>query len=153
MDLDDGDDSTVTLPLYQGRLASGGPNNGEDIWYIVTDTSDEATAEALGLNFSSKLNFADLPVPMQDEFMATSVRRGFYDEDGILIYDGGRVDFSPERQVVPGSTDTSGTNNLLESLNFQPGAVGTDVGDPDGFYSPLVRITNAGDHVLSLIHI
>ena len=147
VDLDDGDDSTVTLPLYQDRLASGGPNNGQNIWYIVTDTSDEATAEALGLNFSSKLNFADLPVPMQDEFMATSVRRGFYDEDGILIYDGGRVDFSPERQVNPGSTDTSGTNNLLESLNFQPGAVGTDVGDPDGFYSPLVRITNAGDHV------
>ena len=39
VDLDDGDDSTVTLPLYQGRLASGGPNNGQNIWYIVTDLS------------------------------------------------------------------------------------------------------------------
>ena len=147
VNLDDGDDSTVTLPLYQGRLASGGPSDGSTIWYIVTDTSDEATAEALGLNFASKLNFADVPVPMQDEFMATSVRRGFYDAGGILVYSGGRVDFSPERQVSPGSTDTTGTNNLLESLDFQPGAVGTDVGDADGFYSPLVRITNAGDHV------
>ena len=56
------------------------------------------------------------------------------------------MDFSPERSVNPGSTDTSGTNNLLETLDFTPGAVGTDVGDPDGFYSPLTLIENAGGH-------
>ncbi len=147
VDLDEEPNSTVTLPLYQGRLASGGPSNGANIWYIVTDTTDEDTAEALGLNFASKLNFADLPEPMQETFMANAVRRAFYDADGILIYSGGRVDFAPERQVSPGSTDTSGTSNLLDSLSFQPGSVGSDVGDADGFYSPLVRITNAGDHV------
>ena len=42
----DEDESTITLPLYQGRLASNGPNGGRNIWYIVTDTSDEGNAEA-----------------------------------------------------------------------------------------------------------
>lgn len=139
--------STVTLPLYEGRLASGGPNNGASIWYIVTDTSDSENAEALGLNFSAKLRFADLPPAMVDTFMTTSIRSGFYDSDGLLVLSGGVVDFTPERIVSPGSTDTQGTNNLLSSLSFQPGSVGSDVGDPDGFYSPLVMISNAGNHV------
>ena len=139
--------STVTLPLYEGRLASGGPNDGAVIWYIVTDTSDEQNAAALGLNFSAKLNFADLPPDMVDTFMSTSVRSGFYDSDGILVYKGGVVDFAPERIVNPGSTNTTGTNNLLSTLEFQAGSVGSDVGDADGFYSPLVMISNAGDHV------
>jgi len=48
---------------------------------------------------------------------------------------------------MAGSSDTQGTSNLLASLTYQPGAVGADVGDPDGFYSPLVRISNANDQV------
>lgn len=147
VDLEASPTTTVTLPLYQGRLASGGPQNGASIWYIVTDTSDEANAAALGLNFSAKLNFASLPAPMVDTFMSTSVRSGFYDADGLLVVSGGPVDFSPQRRAEPGSTDTQGTNNLLDSLDFQPGSVGADVGDPDGFYSPLVMISNAGNHV------
>lgn len=147
VDLEATPTTTVTLPLYEGRLASGGPNNGAPIWYIVTDTSDRDNAAALGLNFSAKLNFADLPPNMVDTFMTTSVRSGFYDAQGMLIVSGGTVDFLPERIVNPGSTDTSGTNNLLATLDFQPGSVGSDVGDDDGFYSPLVMITNAGNHV------
>lgn len=139
--------STVTLPLYEGRLASGGPNDGATIWYIVTDTSDRDNAAALGLNFSAKLNFADLPADMVDTFMSTSVRSGFYDSAGRLIISGGVVDFSPDRIVNPQTTDASGTNNLLSTLDFQPGSVGSDVGDADGFYSPLVMISNAGNHV------
>jgi len=74
------------------------------------------------------------------------VRRSFFDREGTLIFQGGFVDFRPDRQVNPGSTDASGTNNLLDDLDFQPGAVGTDVGDADGFYSPLTIISNAGGH-------
>ncbi|ASJ72679.1 hypothetical protein [Granulosicoccus antarcticus] len=147
VDLEATPTTTVTLPLYQGRLASGGPLDGAPIWYIVTDTSDEGNAAALGLNFSAKLNFASLPAPMVDTFMSTSVRSGFYDAEGLLIVSGGPVDFTPERIMNPGSTDTQGTSNLLDSLDFQAGSVGADVGDADGFYSPLVMISNAGNHV------
>ncbi len=41
---------TVTLPLYRGQMADGAP-----VWYVLTDTTDEANAEALGLNHSAKL--------------------------------------------------------------------------------------------------
>lgn len=147
IDLEATPTTTVTLPLYEGLLASEGPKSGSKIWYIVTDTSDRDNAEALGLNFSAKLAFADLPDGMSDSLMSSTVRTAYYDADGMLIVKGGPVDFTPERQVAPGSTDVSGTNNLLASLDFEPGAVGADLGDPDGFYSPLVQITNAGNHV------
>ena len=56
---------------------------------------------------------------------------------------GGSVDFAPERSVSSSSTDATGTNNLLTSLSFQPGSVGSDTGNADGFYTPLVQIANA----------
>lgn len=142
----DEDEGTITLPLYRGVLDSDGPNDGRNIWYIVTDTSDEGNAEALGLNFSPKLNYSDLPPEDVEVFTSTTVRRSFFDQEGILHFESGFVNFSPDRSVSPGSTDTSGTNNLLSDLDFVPGAVGTDVGDPDGFYSPLTLIENAGGH-------
>jgi len=140
------DTATVTLPLYQGRLASGGPRDGQPFWYIVTDTSDRDNAAALGLNFSEKLAFADV-AGEGDTFTPSAVRRGFYDEAGMLVTEGGAVDFSSVRNITPGSTDVTGVNNLLTSLGTTPGAIGTDVGDPDGFYSPLVKISNARGHI------
>ena len=57
--------STITLPLYRGQLkaattADGGSGSGEvrNVWYIVTDTTDKGNADALGLNWSPKLNYA-----------------------------------------------------------------------------------------------
>jgi hypothetical protein len=140
--------ATITLPLYEGRLARpGAANDGASIWYVVTDTSDKENAAALGLNFSAKLNFSDAPPEMATMLMQTAVREAFYDKAGILVFDQGSVDFSPERMVSPGSTDVSGTSNLLTSLSFQPGSVGSDSTSTDGFYSPLVEIVNAGSHV------
>jgi hypothetical protein len=52
VDLDKG---TITLPLYEGAL-----KGGEPVWYIVTDTDDKGNADALGLNYSSKLTFAEV---------------------------------------------------------------------------------------------
>ncbi|WP_143764311.1 DUF7482 domain-containing protein [Cognaticolwellia mytili] len=140
------DPATVTLPLYEGRLESGGPQNGQRFWYIVTDTSDKDNAEALGLNFSAKLAFADVS-DSSDSFNPSAVRRGFYDQDGVLITSGGAVDFSTVRSVESSSTDASGVNNLLSALTISPGAIGTDIGDEDGFYSPLVKISNARNHI------
>jgi hypothetical protein len=138
--------ATVTLPLYKGRLASGGSKDGQEFWYVVTDTSDRDNAAALGLNFSEKLAFTDVS-GSSDSFQPSAVRRGFYDNEGVLVVEGGAVDFSPVRSTNAGSTDTSGTNNLLADLAFTPGAIGTDVGDENGFYSPLVKIENARNHI------
>jgi hypothetical protein len=142
------DPATITLPLYEGILSRpGAAHDGEKIWYVVTDTSDEQNAAALGLNFSAKLNFSDAPPAMSTMLMQTAVRHAFYDSAGTLVYSGGSVDFSPEQVVTPGSTDVNGTSNLLDSLSFQPGSVGSDGTSSDGFYSPLVQIANAGGHI------
>jgi hypothetical protein len=78
---------TVTLPLYKGTLKGSGKN----VWYILTDVSDQGVANELGLNFSTKLGFA-----------ANAARTGTLDANGNIVFDKGSVDFSPQRSVVPG---------------------------------------------------
>ena len=123
----DEDAGTITLPLYRGELLE----TGENIWYIVTDTTDAAAAVALGLNHSGKLAFAN---------NSRAVRIAETRQDGTLMFHAGSVDFSPELSVVPGNIDDSSLAAFPPS-SFQPGAVG------DELYSPLVRITNNQDHV------
>ena len=113
---------TITLPLYRGRLADGRP-----LWYILTDTDDARNAEALGLNFSSKLSYADT---------GRAVRSASIGADNVLVFDKGAVDFSPAHSVTPGDQP-----NPFPPSSYAPGSVG----DPD--YSPLVRIANAGNHI------
>ena len=112
----------VTLPLYYGQMME----TGESIFYIVTDTTDAAAAEALGLNHAGKLNFAD---------NARAVRIAETSRDGTLMFHWGAVDFSPERIVVPGE------DAPFPPSEFQAGSVG------DELYSPLVKIITAGDHI------
>ena len=55
--------STITLPLYQGQVKAsdgngGGGETSRNVWYILTDTTDKGNADALGLNWSPKLNYA-----------------------------------------------------------------------------------------------
>lgn len=114
---------TITLPLYQGKMFE----TGENVWYVLTDTTDEVNAEALGLNLSSKLDYADT---------CRALRLGRQEFDGSITFSAGTVDFSPERSVTPGPAP-----NFFPPTEFQPGSVG------DIFYSPLVRIINAGGHV------
>lgn len=140
--------ATLTLPLYEGRLERPGSSaDGSRIWYIVTDTSDQQNAAALGLNFSAKLNFSDAPPEMAEAMMEGAVRQAHFDNAGILVFDRGAVDFAPERAVQQASTDVSGTHNLLEGLQYQPGSVGSSADSENGFYSPLVQISNAGGHI------
>jgi hypothetical protein len=114
---------TVELPLYQGRTASG-----ETVWYVLTDTTDEANAEALGLNLSAKLNYADI---------GDAARTGRLEADGTLTFltPQAHVDFAPEHSVTPGEEP-----NPFPPAGFQPGSVG------QRNYTPLVRVANAGDH-------
>ncbi len=118
----DAEAGTITLPLYQGQLESG-----ENVWYILTDTDDEANAAALGLNFSAKLTYADV---------GGAVRVARLEDDASLTFAAGRVDFSPERVVTPGEAP-----NLSPPAEAQPGSVG------DEAYSPLVKVENAGGHI------
>ncbi|MCA9892762.1 MAG: hypothetical protein KC615_07245 [Anaerolineae bacterium] len=116
IDLDSG---TITLPLYRGQLTSGEP-----VWYIITDTTDQGNAAALGLNFSSKLNYADV---------GNAVRPAHLETDGSVTFERGSVDFSPERSLTPGEQPSP-----FPPSDFQPGAVG------DEFYTPLAKI---GDYI------
>ncbi|MDX2162421.1 MAG: hypothetical protein SF162_13925 [bacterium] len=109
------DAPSVTLPLYRGQLASGEP-----LWYVLIDTNDEANAEALGLNFSAKLTYADV---------GNAVRPARMEADSTITFERGAVDFSPEWSITPGEQP-----NAFPPSAFQPGSVG------DEFYSPLAQI-------------
>jgi hypothetical protein len=109
---------TITLPLYKGTL-----KNGKNVWYILTDVSDQGVADELGLNFSAKLAFA-----------ANAARTGNLDANGNIAFDKGAVDFSPQRNIVPGPQGAE-----FPPKSFAPGAIG------DSAYSPFVQITNAGN--------
>ena len=111
-------EGTITLPLYKGKMKSG----GKTVWFILTDTDDEQAARSLGLNFSQKLAFS-----------AVGARTGNLDANGEIVFDRGKVDFSPERRIVPGPAGAP-----FPPVIAQPGAVG------DAYYSPLVRLLNAG---------
>ena len=113
----DQDAGTITLPLYRGEL-----ENGKPVWYVLTDTTDRAAADGLGLNFSGKLGNAVGP----------AVRRATLGSDANLVFDSGTVDFRPAHQVVPGAAP-----NPFPPTTFTPGSVG------DEDYTPLVQITNA----------
>lgn len=110
---------TITIPLYQGRLAG----TNKIIWYILTDVSDSDVANELGLNFSTKLIYA-----------AQAARTGNLDANGNIVFDKGTVNFAPERKVVPGPAGAEFPPKFAT-----PGAVG------DANYGPFVRIVNAGN--------
>lgn len=109
---------TITLPLYKGYLKKG----HVPVWYILTDTDDPGVAALLGLNFSAKLTNA-----------GPGARTANFDSNSDLIFDAGRVDFSPNRELVAGPAP-----NAFPPVVAKPGSIG------DANYSPLVRVLNAG---------
>ena len=111
---------TLTLPLYKGQLPTG-----ESVWYILTDTTDERNAAALGLNFSAKLAYADV---------GRGVRRAsqqLINGKTVVVFESGKVDFAPTHAVTPGPAP-----NYFPPTAVQPGSVG------DANYSPLAKIGN-----------
>ena len=116
------DGKSVQLQLYKGRL-----EDGRTVWYVLTDTTDEKNAAALGLNFSAKLNYADV---------GRACRSARLEKDGTLTFSKGAVNFAPERKLKPGALPLAFPPQMA-----QPGSVG------DADYTPFVKITNAGGHI------
>jgi hypothetical protein len=114
---------SVTLPLHQGRMASG-----ESVWYVLTDTSDRGISELLGVNYSPKLIYADI---------GPAVRRGTIETDGTVVFERGAVDFAPVWNLVPGDAP-----NFFPPKEVQPGSVG------DADYTPLFKTTNGNSNVI-----
>ncbi len=113
----DHDAGTITLPLYLGHM-----RDGQNVWYILTDTTDERNADALGLNFSAKLGYAAV---------GQAYRHAELEKDASLTFEKGTVDFSPERTLVPGESP-----NLFPPKVAKAGSVG------DGDYTPYVQVEN-----------
>src|ERR671925_1624392 len=118
----DMNESTITLPLYQGHIRE----SGERVWYILTDTTDKGNADALGLNWSPKLAYS-----------ASGARVATLASNATLEFHSGTVDFSPEHTVAPGDDPA----NPFPPSSAQPGAIG------DNDYSPLVLVENSGGHI------
>ncbi len=108
---------TVTVPLHVGSTRGG----ADKVSYVVTDSSDEADAQARGLNYSPKLANA---------LGTKAVQRVTVRADGSWDFAGG-VDFAPVRQVSPGPA-----GNEFLGGSYTPGANG------DANYSPLVTTGN-----------
>lgn len=106
---------TVTLPLYKGSF------EGQPIWYIVTESSDETDALARGVNWSPKLANS----------LGTPAVQSVADLDGEVVFSG-TVDFTPEPVLVPGPT-------IFPPAQASPGSSG------DAAYSPLFTL---GDGVV-----
>src|SRR6266487_903262 len=149
---------SVRLPLYKGTA------NGETVWYVLLDASDQGIAHDLGVNYAPKLgNLAigdpeavqtvtlDSPTPDQNRF------------GQAIVNFQGAPDFSPTRIAEPGP-------NGFPLANFQPGAVANPgyspfiriAGSPTVYSAPIVATgegpfdvvhhTNTGDRVLG-VHI
>src|SRR5215208_735273 len=118
----DMNESTITLPLYQGHFKG----IGERVCYILTDTTDKGNADALGLNWSPKLANS-----------APGARVATLLPNATLEFHSGTVDFSPEHSVAP-SADPA---NPFPPSVAQPGSIG------DKDYSPIVLVENAGGQI------
>jgi hypothetical protein len=125
--------STVTLPLYQGQIASNASSEvaGKKVWFILTDTDDKGNADQLGLNYSPKLTYAG----------AEAARTAILEKNNTLTFNAGAVDFRPNNTLVAGGSPPNNTNNAFPPRTAMPGSIG------DKDYSPLVKIINAGNHV------
>ena len=114
---------TATVPLRHGKMKSG-----EDVWFILTDASDENIAALHGVNYSPKMAYADT---------RNASRHATIEKDGTWIFDKGHVDFGPQLVIEPGTVDKPFPPKVAH-----PGSIG------DAEYTPLVHIDNAAKGLL-----
>ena len=106
---------TGRLPMFEGRDPDGNP-----VDFIITEASDLAVAEMMGIVYAPRL--ADVADSAGAQLVTI--------ENGIIEFPG-TVDFSPTRSVTPGDPNaTEGPNSITRSefppAAVQPGAVGDD---------------------------
>jgi len=106
------DDDTATFPLQRGT------RGGQDVWYIVLDSSDGNDADLRGVNRSQKLANARNTAAVQKVRVV----------NGVIDFPAS-VNFSFARNVIPGPTG-------FPPLAADPGAVGEEG------YSPLIQLPN-----------
>ncbi|MEO5575937.1 MAG: hypothetical protein ABIR67_06350 [Gaiellaceae bacterium] len=113
---------TVTLPLQKGRSAAG-----KDVWYVVTESSNQADARRRGVIWSPRLANA----------LGTKAVQKARVQGSTLVF-AGTVDFRPKTVVVPGDQG-------FPPKSVAAGAIG------DARYSPLV--TTGNRIVLNATHV
>jgi len=149
---------TVRLPLYKGRA------NGETVWFVLLDASDQGIAHDLGVNYAPKLS--NLAIGDPEAVQTVTLDSPTPDENKFgqaVVNFQGAPDFSPTRIAEPGA-------NGFPLANFQPGAVAGPgyspfiriAGSPTVYSAPIVATgdgpfdvthhTNTGDRVLG-VHI
>jgi hypothetical protein len=114
---------TATLPLRHGKMKTG-----EDVWFILTDASDESIAALHGINYSPKMAYSDT---------RTASRHAVIERDGKWTFDKGHVDFRPQLAIEPGPRDKPFPPKVTH-----PGSIG------DADYTPLVHIDNSAKSLL-----
>lgn len=102
----------VTFPLHQGT------SNGQTVYYVITESSDQADAMARGVNFSSKLANAKGTPAVQ----VVQVNNGVIDFPASVNFNP-----NPARVLVPSNTG-------FPPSRASPPAVGEDG------YSPLIQL-------------
>ncbi len=108
--------SFATAPLFEGTF------NGQPVWYIITDASDEGMASDLGVNFAPRL--ANIPV---DSPSVQHVMSGNPILGRDMVTFAGVPDFSPDRLLLGGPMG-------FPPARFAPGS------HVDALYNDLVRI-------------
>jgi len=87
---------TATLPLYQGEAQHVGR-----VWFILTESSNLADAERLGINWAPKLANALGTPAVQRATLADGGGHGQFGRDSDVNFSAG-VDFRGHRLVIPG---------------------------------------------------
>jgi hypothetical protein len=116
---------TVRLPLYKGKA------NGETVWYVLLDASDQGIAHDLGVNYAPKLGNLAIGDPEAVQTVTLESPTPAQNKFGQAVVDfQGAPDFSPTRIAEPGP-------NGFPLAKFQPGAVAGNG------YSPFIRIAGS----------
>jgi hypothetical protein len=116
------DKQTVRLPLYKGKA------NGQTVWYILLDASDEGLADNSGVNFAPKLSNLAIGCPECVQTVTLDSPAPADNPFGPAVVNfQGAPDFSPKRVCEPGPGG-------FPLDKFEPGAVA----GPG--YSPFIRI-------------
>ena len=110
--VENADYTEVTLPIFEGQ------RSGESVWFVVTESSDKADAEARGVHYSPKMANGKGTLAVQSVGMVNGKVQFL-----------GSVDFSPERIVVPSETG-------FPPKEAKPGAIG------EALYTPLIQLPN-----------
>ena len=98
---------TARLPLYKGL-----DPDGNSVDYIITEASDAAVAELMGIIHSPRMSAG----------IGTEGAQQVSVDNGIMQFRG-RVDFSPERSVTPGDPAATEGPNAITGSTFPPAAV------------------------------